>query len=241
MNNITAYCSTYNSIRFIDGYLENINNQACGGFDLIFIDAGSTDGSLERVKDFTFNKHINVSIYEPGFLAVYGAWNFGVQKSTTPYVFNFNTDDRLSFHALATYEKCIEEYPDVDLFYGIHNFVSEIGGPPIPLGVQWSNLTAKLLKESEAKLFSTINPCGPFPLVKRSSLIEAGPFNDYYFSSADYDMWYRMLSMGKKFKRITEVIGDYYYRADSVSQANLKECEVHDKEIQNKYKPVLNK
>ncbi len=241
MNNITAYCSTYNSIRFIDGYLENINNQACGGFDLIFIDAGSTDGSLERIKDFSFNRHINVSIYEPGFLSVYGAWNLGVQKATTPYVFNFNTDDRLNFYAIATYEQYIKDFPDVDLFYGVHNFVGEIGGQPLPLGVQWANLTAKLLLESEAKLFSTINPCGPFPLVKRSSLIEAGPFNDYYFSSADYDMWYRMLSMGKKFKRITEVIGDYYYRADSVSQANLKECEAHDKEIQNKYKPAPNK
>lgn len=235
MNNITAYCSTYNSIRFIDGYLENINNQACGGFDLIFIDAGSTDGSLERIKDFSFNKYINVSIYEPGFLSVYGAWNFGVEKSTTPYVLNFNTDDRLSFYALATYEKYIEEYPEVDLFYGVHNFVGEIGGPPLPLGVQWANLTTQLLLESEEKLFSTINPCGPFPLVKRSSLIEAGPFDDYYFSSADYDMWYRMLSMGKNFKRIPEVIGDYYYRPDSVSQSNLKECEAHDQEIQNKY------
>ena len=114
-----------------------------------------------------------------------------------------------------------------------------MGGRPLPLGVQWANLIAKLLLKSEEKLFSTINPCGPFPLVKRSSLIEAGSFDDYYFSSADSDMWYRMLSMGKKFKRITEVIGDYYYRPDSVSQSNLKECEAHDKEIQNKYKPVL--
>ena len=241
MNNITAYCSTYNSIRFIDGYLENINNQACGGFDLIFIDAGSTDGSLERIKDFTFNRHINVSIYEPGFLSVYGAWNFGIQKSTTPYVFNFNTDDRLSFYAVATYEKYIADYPDIDLFYGIHNFVGELGGPPLTIGVNWARTIDNLLAESEEKLLSTLNPCGPFNLVKRDSLLKAGEFDEKYFSSADYDMWYRMFSMDMKFKRIPEVIGDFYYRADSVSQANLKESEVHDKEIQHKYSQLINK
>ena len=223
-------------MQFINGYLKNINNQVCGSFDLIFIDAGSTDGSLEAIKKFKFKDYINVSIYEPGFLSVYEAWNFGVGKAVTPYVFNFNTDDRLNFHAIATYEKYIIDFPDIDLFYGVHNFVGKLNGPPLPIGVQWAGLTERLLSESEDKLFSTINPCGPFPLVKRSSLIEAGPFDDYYFSSADYDMWYRMLSMGKKFKRITEVIGDYYYRPDSVSQSNLKECEAHDKEIQNKYK-----
>ena len=63
-----------------------------------------TDGSLERIKNFSFNERINVSIYEPGFLSVYAAWNFGIQKSTTPYVFNFNTDDSLSFYFLSTYE-----------------------------------------------------------------------------------------------------------------------------------------
>ena len=239
MNNITAYCSTYNSIRFIDGYLENINNQVCGGFDLIFVDAGSTDGSLEKIKEFSFKDYINVSIYEPGFLSVYGAWNFAVSKSTTPYVFNFNTDDRLSFYSIATYEKYIEEYPDVDLFYGVHNFVGEIGGAPLPIGAEWATFTDNLLSQSESKLLSTINPCGPFPLVKRNSLLKAGHFDEKYFSSADYDMWYRMFSMGMKFKRVPDVIGDFYYRPDSVSQAKLKESEIHDKEIQSKYKSCL--
>ena len=236
LNNITAYCSTYNSIRFIKGYLENINNQSCAGFDLIFIDAGSTDGSLEQIKNFTFKDYIKVSIYEPGFMSVYGAWNLAVEKATTNYVFNFNTDDRLNFYTVATYEKYTQDFPDVDLFYGVHNFIREIGGSPLPIGVEWAALTDKLLLKSEQKLLSTINPCGPFPLVKRDSLLKAGPFDEKYFSSADYDMWYRMLSMGMKLKRIPETIGDFYYRPDSVSQARLQESEAHDKEIQNKYK-----
>lgn len=233
---ITVYCSTYNSIKWIEGYLNNINSQICEPFELFFIDAGSTDGSLDKIKNFKFNPHINVSIFEPGFLSVYGAWNFAIAKAHTPYVMNFNTDDRLNAFSLSTYHRYIEEYPDIDLFYGVHNFVSEIGGANLPIGEYWKNLTNSLLAESEEKLMFTINPCGPFPLVKKNSLVNAGEFNDKYFSSADYDMWLRMFSMGMKFKRTQDIIGDFLYRPDSVSQAKIKESELHDKEIQSKYK-----
>ena len=32
-NKITVYCSTYNSLEWIDGYLNNINSQICNPFD----------------------------------------------------------------------------------------------------------------------------------------------------------------------------------------------------------------
>lgn len=235
-NKITVYCSTYNSLEWIDGYLNNINSQICNPFDLIFVDALSSDGSFDRINSFKFNDHINVSIYQPGYLSVYGAWNYAVSKSNTDYVMNFNTDDRLNFNALSIYQNEIEANPNVDLFYGIHNFVGSISGPNLPIGDYWNNLTNSLLSDSDNKLMFTINPCGPFPLVKRKSLLKAGEFNEKYFSSADYDMWLRMFSMGMKFKRIKHVMGDFLYRPDSVSQSKLKESEAHDKEIQLKYK-----
>ena len=235
ISKITVYCSTYNSAEWIDGYLENINSQICQPFDLIFVDALSTDGSFEKIESFKFQDHINVSIYQPGYLTVYGGWNYAVSKSQTDYVMNFNTDDRLNFNALSIYQDQIELNPDIDLFYGIHNFVDSIGGPNLQIGDYWNNLTNSLLSISEKKLMFTINPCGPFPLVKRSSLLKAGSFDEKYFSSADYDMWLRMFSMGMKFKRINRLIGDYLYRSSSVSQSRLKDSEAHDKEIQNKY------
>ena len=235
--NITVYCSSYNSLRFIDGYLKNINSQICEGFDLIFIDAESNDGSFEKIQNFKFNDSINVKIYQPGGrISIYDAWNYGVKKATTAYVMNFNTDDRLSPFALTAYQSYIEKFPAIDLFYGKHNFINDLQSPrPLPLTERWQNQIDSLLEKSEDKLMHTLNPCGPFPLVKRASLLKAGPFNDHYFSSGDYDMWLRMFSMGFKFKRIPETVGDFLYRPDSLSQSRLRECEEHDREIQSKY------
>ena len=67
---ITVYCSTYDSIKWIKGYLNNINSQISEPFDLFFIDAGSTDGSLEEIKQFkktqTFYSGIGISNKDDG-------------------------------------------------------------------------------------------------------------------------------------------------------------------------------
>ena len=106
----------------------------------------------------------------------------------------------------------------------------------LPITFHLQKTIEDLSSVSEEKLMFTLCPCGPFPIIKRSSLLSAGKFNSKYFSSGDYDMWLRMFSMGFKFKRIPETIGDFLYRPDSISQSRLSQTQEHDKEIQQKYR-----
>ena len=64
MNKISIICSNYNSSLWIDEYLQFVNYQTSKGFDMIFVDACSTDDSLKRIKDFKFKPHINSKIIE---------------------------------------------------------------------------------------------------------------------------------------------------------------------------------
>ena len=41
---VTVICSNYNSNKWVDAYLQSINNQLLAEIDIIFIDANSTDG-----------------------------------------------------------------------------------------------------------------------------------------------------------------------------------------------------
>ena len=49
---ISILCSNYNSSKWIDGYLKSINNQLLDCFEIIFVDANSTDNSLKTIKSF---------------------------------------------------------------------------------------------------------------------------------------------------------------------------------------------
>ena len=64
MKNITIICSNYNSDLWIDEYLNYVNYQKNSFFDIIFIDACSTDNSLGKIKNFKFNKNIKCKIIE---------------------------------------------------------------------------------------------------------------------------------------------------------------------------------
>lgn len=235
MKKITIYCPTFNSIKYIKGYLQNLEKQICKNFKVIFVDSFSNDGSYELIKNFCENSKIESKVIREK-CSVYGAWNIAVENINTEYCMNFNTDDRLLPTATLTYEYYINKFNDVDMIYGHHNFISDLETLQIlPITYRWNNLINILSQESEKKLYLTINPCGPFPLIKTESLKKLGKFDEKYFSSADYDMWLRMFDSGMKLKKINETIGYFLYRPDSVSQKNIKISEQHDREIQKKY------
>ena len=93
---ISVICSNYNSSRWIDRYCSYINSQILNEFEIIFVDANSTDDSLQKIKDFTFRKGIKSTLIElEDRVPVYEAWNRAIKVSTYDYVMNYNTDDKL--------------------------------------------------------------------------------------------------------------------------------------------------
>ena len=149
----------------------------------------------------------------------------GRKISRGDYIVNYNTDDHLFQSALQTYVSYINELPDIDLFYGPCLVTSEEGA--LISMRSWPEYSHQTLKE--------LCICGPFPCVKKTAIEEAGYFNTKYASSADYDMWLKLSSLNKKFKRIEELVGSFCYREGSVSNSTLLEAQADDREIQSKY------
>lgn len=228
MNNITVICSNYNSSIWIDEYCKFLNNQKGCGFDVIFVDANSTDDSLAKFKNFKFDSKINVKIIElKTRVGVYEAWNIAIKRCNTPYIMNYNTDDLICDTAIDTYNSYLIKYPDVDIFYGPCGFVHTRKIDEYVGFGNWPEYSHEILLQYCI--------CGPFPLLKTESIIKAGYFNQFFVSSGDYEMWLRMSKKGYKFLRIPEMIGSFYGRPDSIS-ANQKIAQVEDYLIQNKYK-----
>lgn len=222
-------CSNYNSSKWIDGYLESINNQFLNNFSIIFVDANSTDGSLEKIKSFKFRKGIDVKIFEyKEKIGLYDAWNVAVKEAKTEYVMNYNTDDRLFPAALTTLTCYAIKHPDVDIFY--QNAFITYSESHDPL----SSFFIFTKDHTHEKLLQGCY-CGPFPLLKRKSVEEVGYFNQRYTMSGDYDMWLRLSKAGKKFMRIQEYLGSYYNNPTGLStnpetrnKQWLEDCEIRE-------------
>ena len=207
---ITILCSTYNSERWIAGYLDSINSQLLKSFDIIFVDAKSTDSSLQTIKEFSFREGIDKTVIAcDNKIPIYEAWNMAIEKATTPYVINVNTDDRIFPAALVTYLSYAETLPDGDVFYGAYQVVDEPShSHKVAVKFATPHNHQHLLQDCY---------CGPFPFLKRQTIVDAGLFNSDFTISGDYEMWLRLSKQGKNFYSIDELIGSYYENPEGMS------------------------
>lgn len=231
MNNITVFCSNYNSSQFIDGYLKCLNRQTLPQFDIIIVDALSSDDSCNKIKFYQFREGIHYQLIElPVKVGIYEAWNEAIKLAKTPYVINLNTDDRLYPYALELYSRYIHNYPDIDLFYGPCDIVQDVKHQQIVGRRNWPPYSHQQLLH--------LCICGPFPLVRRQAIVDTGYFDTKFHASGDYDMWLKLSFNGYKFYRIPESVGSYYLNPQGLSteSENLKLAQKHDIEIQARYK-----
>lgn len=229
----TILCSNYNSDQWIDNYLNYVNRQLIRNFDIIFVDANSSDGSLSKIKNFKFRDGINKLIIEnENKIPIYEAWNQAILLSKTPYVINYNTDDCLYPTALLTFQSYASIRKDVDVFYSPCLISSD---------KDHKSISSMYLWKDYKKHSDLLSGCfmGPFPYLKKSSIIEDGLFNPKYTISGDYEMWLRMSKKGRSFYKISEIIGCYYYNPSGAStkddEARWKEHFAQDAEIKKLY------
>lgn len=225
---ITVICSVYNSQEYLPKYLDYVNDQFLKNFEIIFVDANSSDDSLKLIKDFQFRDGVSVNIIaEKSRITIYQAWNIAIKNAIGKYIINWNTDDILFASALQTYDSYSRQFPEADLFYG-PCFLSKIQDIDAISNIyMWPPYShQELLRRCI---------CGPFPLVKKSAIKNVNYFSEKYVSSGDYEMWLKLSKNNYKFKKIPEIVGCFLDRPNSISKEKIQLAQQEDREIQKKY------
>lgn len=97
---ISIIIPVFNSENYIKSALENLKKQNIeDNSEIIIVDDGSTDRSLEYIKNFNIK---NLHVYE--LKSNYGpakARNYGIQKAMGDYIYFFDADDSISNSSLS--------------------------------------------------------------------------------------------------------------------------------------------
>ena len=84
---VTIIIPNYNGLKFMEPCFAALDKQTCRDFALLVVDNGSTDGSVEWLRE---NQVPSVFLSEnTGFS---GAVNVGIREAKTPYVILLNND-----------------------------------------------------------------------------------------------------------------------------------------------------
>ena len=188
MNNekVTIVTVTYNAEELLEATINSVINQSYENIEYIIIDGGSTDGTIDIIKQY--EEKINYWVSEPDE-GIYFAMNKGIEKATGKWINFMNAGD--TFVDNTTIEKVIGSLEeDTELIYGDHSCDGVIGS------VKDRNITRSM-------------PCCHQSLFVKTKLMKKYPYNTFYSISADYEFLLKMYQLEKKFQYIEEPIANY--------------------------------
>ena len=231
MYSVTAIVSTYNSERFMRGCLEDLECQTIADrLEIVVVDSGSTENERDIVAEFQ-QRHDNIRYIRTERETVYAAWNRGVKAASGKYLTNANTDDRHRKDAFEIQEKMLDLHPEFALVYG-DVYVTEtpnetfdkntlVGTIPYPTFDRQNLINGNCL-------------IGPQPMWRASVHDEYGYFDENMITSGDYEFWTR-ISQTKDFYHISQFLGLYMERGDSVEHSNRRAQYEENKRIVETY------
>ena len=206
---ISVVTVTYNSLATLRHTIASIADQAGEPVEHIVIDGGSTDGTVDLIRE---TPSIARFVSEPD-AGIYDAMNKGLALSTGDYVGFLNADDLYaSPTAVASLRECItSRRPDV--IYGDLQYVD-------------AKNTERVIRDWRAGEFSFghLNwgwmPPHPTFYVRRDLLAELGCFDTKYRIAADYDFMTRyLLARGRHYAYVPQVL--VKMRSGGVSNRSL--------------------
>lgn len=188
---ISIVIPLYNKQSSIGRTIESILRQTYSNYEIIIIDDGSTDGSLEIVKKYA-DSHIGIINQENAGVSV--ARNRGVKESKGEFISFLDADDEWKEDYLELQVKMIQDYPDCDVFataYESKDGLNQIT-PTIYRGLRFKGQMGFLDNYFEVASISNPPIWTSAVVVRKNAIMSIGGFPEGVTSGEDLLTWARL-------------------------------------------------
>lgn len=193
---LSVIIPTYNGSKYLASALNSIVVQQKNEIECIVIDDGSTDNTLEIVREY--QDKLNIVLITK---ARAGNWvtntNHALSVAKGIYACFLHQDDLWLEGRLENIKNAIAAYPQASLYLHDSVFIDEQSKPlglwRCPLAAKQKIISAeKMMEKLLVQNFVAI----PAPVFKREAAIDAGGLNDELWYTADWDFWLKLAAMG---------------------------------------------
>jgi glycosyltransferase involved in cell wall biosynthesis len=210
---VSVVTTVYNGEPYFDRAIPGILAQTFENFEFIVVDDGSTDRSLERVRELAARDQ-RVRVFSPGRLGAAAAYNYGVAQAAGEYIARQDFDDRSYPDRLRLQVAFLDTHPDVGVVGGYYVLVDErrreryVRMPPTDHAA---------IRSALARYVPVAHTVATF---RRQAWSEAGgyPLAD---NLIDLRFYVRVAKLGWRFANIPEVIGEHYVHDSSFFHRTL--------------------
>jgi glycosyltransferase involved in cell wall biosynthesis len=215
---ISIVTPSLNQADFIVEALESVRSQTAANYEHLVIDAMSTDGTVDLLREHAANReHKNMFWISERDTGQSEALNKGFQRAKGEIIGWLNSDDRYRSDCFEHVVRAFEENPDVDVFYGDYLMVDAVGK------------VLKIRREIEFSAFVLLYHRVLFiPTTAtffRRRVFEEGNWLDETLQYAmDLEFFIRLSERGYRFKHIPQLLADFRM------QPNSKTCSYPDRQ-----------
>ena len=195
---ISVLMAVYNGEKFIEQALKSIYNQRYQDFEVIIVDDASTD----KTSDILINmKDSRTSIYRNSQNnGLTKSLNIGLKLCRGEYIARMDADDISHPQRFEKQVRYLDENPEcivLGSWYGRIDSTGQI----------WGTKQTPTAHE-DIKINLLIGNCVGHgsAMLRRSSLVENGGYNEKYIHAQDYDLWLRLSEVGE-----IRNLGEYLY------------------------------
>src|ERR1700733_3701916 len=188
MPRVTVLVPVYNGASHLSETLTSLLAQTYKDLEILIIDDGSTDNSVEIIKSFS-GPRIRMMQKENGGLC--STLNLGIQEARGEYIARSDQDDISFPHRLDREMTVADTYPEA---LGMFAYNTKIGGKH-----SWPN-SDKLTATNCVKVYDPIKDgclLGSTMLARTSALREVGGFREQYYPVDDWDLECRLAEKGQ--------------------------------------------
>ncbi len=185
---ISIIMAVYNAAPTLEKCLLSVREQTYPHTELIVIDGGSTDGSVDMLRGAEDILDYWVSEPDGG---IYHAWNKGLRRVTGDWVHFMGADDYFpSPDTLAQAAQGLRDCPpEIRIVYGTDILVTAAGEPMETRGEPWERIRRRFRVESCLPHSAAFHHMGLFT--------ERGGFDESFRIAGDYELLLRELKTGK--------------------------------------------
>ncbi|MCW6037046.1 glycosyltransferase [Spirulina subsalsa FACHB-351] len=183
---ISVIIPAYNAETTIQATAESVLNQSFKDLELIIINDGSTDKTVEVVSSL-LDERIHLLSYPNS--GPQKSRNRGVEVATGDYLAFLDADDLWTTDKLESQLTALQKNPDCAVAYSWTDFIDEFGNK-LPGGQHFR------FKDNvyEQLLLGDFIGSGSNPLIRKDALLAVGPFDESLLGGQDWEMWIRLAS-----------------------------------------------
>lgn len=216
MSMISIIIPCYNQAQYIRECLGSVLMQTFKDYEVIIVNDGSEDNSLELIQRYV-DKYKNFKLINQENKGVIFSRNNAIRQASGQYIYPLDADDKIS-------PNCLEK-----LFEAIINNKGDIITSRV---MKFGEEKGELFLKSPSKYHLAINNCLiNSALFRKPDFMKAGGYDEnFLLGLEDYDLWLNMvLRHNLKIYKVPELL--FFYRIKNETESRNKQQQKHHKAV----------